>query len=63
MGAGGCMSCLPWHDYAHSRLCYSMWFKERAEEAGFKQAVKERDSGDPIAPDAERPSLGPLSRL
>lgn len=40
-----------------------MWFKERAEEAGFKQAVKERDSGDPIAPDAERPSLGPLSRL
>ena len=30
---------------------------------GFKQAVKERDSGDPIAPDAERPSLGPLSRL
>ncbi len=25
-----------------------MWFKERAEEVGFKQAVKERDSGDPI---------------
>jgi enoyl-CoA hydratase len=25
-----------------------MWFKARAEEAGFHQAVKERDSGDPI---------------
>lgn len=27
-----------------------MWFKQRAEEAGFKQAVEERDSGEPIAP-------------
>lgn len=26
------------------------WFKHRAEEVGFKQAVRERDSGDPIAP-------------
>ncbi len=26
------------------------WFEERAQEAGFKQAVKERDSGDLIAP-------------
>ena len=25
-----------------------VWFKRRAEEAGFKQAVAERDSGDPI---------------
>ena len=25
-----------------------VWFKERAEEVGFKQAVRERDSGDPI---------------
>ena len=25
-----------------------MWFKQRAEEAGFKQAVAERDSGDAI---------------
>jgi enoyl-CoA hydratase len=25
-----------------------MWFKERAEKVGFKQAVAERDSGDPI---------------
>jgi enoyl-CoA hydratase len=27
-----------------------MWFKQRAEEVGFKRAVQERDSGDPIAP-------------
>lgn len=27
-----------------------LWFKERAEKVGFKQAVKERDGGDPIAP-------------
>lgn len=27
-----------------------MWFKQRAEEVGFKQAVQERDSGEPIAP-------------
>lgn len=25
------------------------WFEERAQDVGFKQAVKERDSGDPIA--------------
>jgi enoyl-CoA hydratase len=25
-----------------------VWFKQRAEEVGFKQAVSERDSGDPI---------------
>ncbi|RPI13791.1 MAG: crotonase/enoyl-CoA hydratase family protein [Lysobacterales bacterium] len=32
-----------------------MWFKRRAEEVGFKQAVRERDGGEPIAPDASRP--------
>jgi enoyl-CoA hydratase len=32
-----------------------VWFKQRAEEAGFKQAVRERDSGEPIAPGASRP--------
>ncbi len=32
-----------------------VWFKERAEAAGFKQAVKERDSGDPIAPGRSKP--------
>lgn len=33
-----------------------MWFKARAEEVGFKQAVKERDGGEPVAAEAERPS-------
>jgi enoyl-CoA hydratase len=32
-----------------------VWFKMRAGEAGFKQAVKERDSGDPIAEGVSRP--------
>ena len=32
-----------------------VWFKERAEEVGFAQAVRERDSGQPIAPDISRP--------
>ncbi|MDX1734916.1 MAG: enoyl-CoA hydratase-related protein, partial [Halioglobus sp.] len=32
-----------------------VWFKQRAEEVGFKQAVQERDSGAPIAADASRP--------
>lgn len=31
-----------------------VWFKQRAEEVGFKQAVKERDNGDPIAPGVSR---------
>ena len=26
-----------------------MWFKQRAEDVGFKRAVQERDSGAPIA--------------
>jgi enoyl-CoA hydratase len=32
-----------------------VWFKQRAEQAGFKQAVKERDGGAPIAPGVSRP--------
>ena len=36
-----------------------VWFKRRAEEVGFKQAVAERDSGAPIAPDASK-RLPPL---
>lgn len=32
-----------------------VWFKMRAEEAGFKQAVKERDSSEPIAEGVSRP--------
>lgn len=31
-----------------------LWWKERAEQVGFKQAVRERDSGVPIAAEAER---------
>ncbi len=31
-----------------------VWFRERVQEVGFKQAVAERDSGDPIAPGASR---------
>ena len=31
-----------------------VWCKERAEQVGFKQAVQERDSGDPIAPGVSR---------
>ena len=31
-----------------------VWFRERAQEAGFKKAVEERDSGAPIAPDVSR---------
>lgn len=31
-----------------------VWFKQRAEEVGFKQAVEERDSGEPIAPHISR---------
>ena len=38
-----------------------MWFKQRAEDVGFKQAVKERDSGDPIAAGVSRP-LSPFRR-
>ena len=32
-----------------------VWFKQRAEEVGFKQAVKERDSGAPIAEGVSKP--------
>ena len=35
-----------------------VWFKRRAEEVGFKQAVRERDGGAPIAPEASRPLSG-----
>lgn len=31
-----------------------MWFKRRAEEVGFQQAVRERDSGEAIAPGVSR---------
>ncbi|MFI5365285.1 MAG: crotonase/enoyl-CoA hydratase family protein [Candidatus Binatia bacterium] len=35
-----------------------LWFKRRAEEVGFKQAVQERDSGEPIAAGWSRPFGG-----
>jgi enoyl-CoA hydratase len=31
-----------------------LWFRERAQEVGFKQAVSERDSGEPIAPEVSK---------
>jgi enoyl-CoA hydratase/carnithine racemase len=31
-----------------------LWFRQRAQDVGFKQAVKERDSGAPIAPGASK---------
>lgn len=31
-----------------------LWFRERAQDVGFKQAVSERDGGEPIAPDAAK---------
>ena len=38
-----------------------LWFRERAQDVGFKQAVRERDSGEPIAPEASK-RLPPLRR-
>jgi enoyl-CoA hydratase len=32
-----------------------VWFKQRAEQAGFKQAISERDSGAPIAEGVSKP--------
>lgn len=31
-----------------------IWFRQRAQEVGFKQAVEERDSGKPIAEGVSR---------
>lgn len=36
-----------------------LWFRERAETVGFRQAVAERDSGAPIAPGVSK-NLGPV---
>ena len=38
-----------------------LWFRQRAVDVGFKQAVAERDSGEPIAPGAARDVPGPTS--
>eukprot|EP01031_Cornospumella_fuschlensis_P025849 gene25849-31217_t len=34
-----------------------MWFKQKSEEEGFAAAVKERDSGSPIAVGVSKPSI------
>lgn len=34
-----------------------IWFKQRAEDIGFQKAVKERDSGNPIAEGVSKPSF------
>jgi len=39
-----------------------MWFKERAEQVGFKQAVAERDGGEPIAPGVSKTLPEPPTR-
>ena len=36
-----------------------LWFRERAQEGGFTQAGAERDSGEPIAPEASTRPLPP----
>jgi enoyl-CoA hydratase len=38
------------------------WFKEEAERAGFKEAVKKRDSGEPIAEGKSRPFRSTFGR-
>jgi enoyl-CoA hydratase len=38
-----------------------VWFRDRAQEVGFKQAVAERDSGDPIAPGVGKRGFGTAS--
>lgn len=32
------------------------WFKETAEAKGYKEAVRQRDSGEPIAVNVQKPS-------
>jgi enoyl-CoA hydratase len=39
-----------------------IWFKRRAEESGFRQAVRERDGGEPIAPGESRPLAPPWNK-
>mmetsp|Transcript_28427 Transcript_28427/g.45762 ORF Transcript_28427/g.45762 Transcript_28427/m.45762 type:complete len:299 (+) Transcript_28427:484-1380(+) len=39
-----------------------MWFKKRSEEVGFQRAVKERDSGEPIAPNTSHKSFDRKTR-
>ena len=42
-----CRGFFQWIRYSPEGI----WFRDRAQAGGFRQAVAERDSGDPIAPD------------
>jgi enoyl-CoA hydratase len=48
MGLAGTQTIATLFDGMARHSPEGVWFKERAEEVGFKQAVAERDSGDPI---------------
>jgi enoyl-CoA hydratase len=48
MGLAGTQTIATLFDGMARHTPEGVWFKERAEEVGFKQAVAERDSGDPI---------------
>ena len=48
MGLGSTQTIATLFDGMARHSPEGIWFKQRAEEVGFKQAVAERDSGDPI---------------
>ena len=51
MGLGSTQMLAAFFDGVARHSPEGMWWKRRAEEVGFRRAVAERDSGDPIAPD------------
>jgi enoyl-CoA hydratase len=51
MGLGSTQMLATFFDGVARHSPEGMWWKRRAEEVGFRRAVAERDSGDPIAPD------------
>ena len=57
MGMAHTQRLATWFDGIARHSPEGMWFKERAEAVGFKQAVKERDSGAPIAPGVSKPTV------
>lgn len=54
MGLGATQQFATFFDGVARHTPEGMWFKQRSEEVGFKQAVQERDSGAPIAPGVSR---------
>ena len=54
MGFAGTQTLATLFDGVARHSPEGMWFKERAEAVGFKQAVAERDGGEPIAPGVSR---------